>query len=98
MTETVEVKFFNTFNIKPVEITNDILMGLINIIIHKKLEFACSYSTLHNTYSASKDDNYEDGYLSCREYSLKDSILSLCINIKDDIEVEVKKLLKGLEK
>lgn len=94
MTETVEVKFFNTFNIKPTEITNDILIGLINIIIHKKLEFACSYSTLHNTYSASKDDNYDGGYLSCREYNLKDGILSLCINIKDDIETEVRELLR----
>ena len=72
-------------------ITPEIVLGLIKIIIHKGLEFGLSYSELHNTYFASKDDG-NNSYLSCQEYSLKDAILSLCINLKHELQSEVKEL------
>lgn len=85
------IEDFHGYRIGYDEITSDTLLQLINIIIHKDLEFGCSYSKLHNTYFASKEDG-NDNYLSCQEYSLKDSILALCINLKEDIFDEVRVL------
>jgi hypothetical protein len=90
---SVENNFFKTFKLGKYKITSEILFQLINIIIHKNLEFGCSYSKLHNTYFASKEDKNEN-YLSCQEYNLKDAILSLCINLKDNIMDEVRELFE----
>ena len=58
------------------------------------MEFGCSYSELHNSYFASKEDEHSD-YLSCQEYSLEEAVLSLCINIAPEIKEEVQQLFKG---
>ena len=88
-----DIEDFHDYEEKHSLITPETILGLINIIIHKDLEFGCSYSKLHKTYFASKEDK-DENYLSCQEHNLKDAILSLCINSKDDIMDEVRGLFE----